>query len=694
MIDRIWYTQIAPVNSNAFKAALNAVESLNRDRRCTFLIPTKFLSPEAANAAMLIDAMLRAALRVSDEDWRTFFCSSRAEAVHAAVKLARHNAMLAGRNARDVLVIGAPPQDLLWPHLKGLDISELGFVAGSDDFIAQRLAAGMDCCAVLVLDGAEEFFKRHPQAVAAINALDAAVLLDWPTAPSPSSLIPRITDAGLSVDVTILSESLTGGAVPFGAIAANRWAFRAWNTFDTCFIHSSTYGGNRLVCTLVVNRLATAVASAPPLISPTDITGYRAAFRRYVNAGLAALYSLAGCDIDPVMANGAQLKLVDADGTALDVIDAVSGGGACPRGHCNEALLESFSTPIADDEWSLLEHELVAATGFAAAYPTVSGASSVEVALLLGLAAAPRRKIVTFANNYSGKTLLALCVTAFADMQEPFAPLYPEVEVLDPFATDTPDRFEAMQSDVGLVWFEYVRGIDGQVIPEALMAKIRSAQQAGVVVGVDEVLAGLGRTGRLLSSSVAINADIVALSKGLSDGMFPQGAVLANQRIVDVVAASEPILEKALRQRYRYPLGARIARNVLKYLVDNAQDIEATVAKNGAIIAAGLQRAKNTSSWLTDFSQTGMLVVLYYDVTDSQLDDQLAHLNEPAIVFAIMRRLIRQGVLPYFDRLIPALNLTEAQARHIARALETVFATDDSQIRSEVIAIRKQLHEI
>jgi hypothetical protein len=42
----------------------------------------------------------------------------------------------------------------------------------------------------------------------------------------------------------------------------------------------------------------------------------------------------------------------------------------------------------------------------------------------------------------------------------------------------------------------------------------------------------------------------------------------------------------------------------------------------------------------------------------------------------------------------PALNLTEAQAGHIARALETVFATDDDEIRRDVIAIRKQLHEV
>lgn len=694
MTGPVWQTQVAPVQSAAFSAAVGALEGLNRDRRCTFLIPTKFLSPEAANAAMLIDAMLRTALGPSDGDWRTFYCSSRAEAVHAAVKLARHNARLDGRSSTDVLVIGAQAEGLLWPHLDGLAVAELGFVAGSGDYIAQRLAAGIECCAVLLLDGSEAFFQRHPEAVETVKALDAAILLDWPTAPMHSRLTRSVADAGLSVDVTILSEGLTGGAVPFGAIAMNQWAFRAWNTFDTCFIHSSTYGGNRLVCTLVVDRLATTVAGAPPLVSRADIAGYRAAFGRYVNPGLAALYSLAGCDIDPVRADGALLQLVDANGTALDVIDAVSGGGACPRGHCSGDLAEALSTPIADDEWALLERELEAATGFAAAYPTVSGASSVETALLLGLAAAPRRKIVTFTHNFSGKTLLSLGVTAFADMQEPFAPLYPQVEVLDPFAADTPERFEAMQSEVGLVWFEYVRGIDGRAIPDALMAKIRSAQQAGVIVGIDEVLAGLGRTGMLLSSSTAIDADIVALSKGLSDGMFPQGATLARQRIVDAVAASQPAFERALRQRYRYPLGARIARNVLQYLVANASDIEATVARNAAIITAGLERARQSSTWLTDFAQTGMLVALYYNIADGQLDDDLAHFNEPAIVFAITRRLIRQGVLPYFDRLIPALNLTEAQAGHIARALERVFATDDDEIRRDVIAIRKQLHEI
>jgi adenosylmethionine-8-amino-7-oxononanoate aminotransferase len=171
-----------------------------------------------------------------------------------------------------------------------------------------------------------------------------------------------------------------------------------------------------------------------------------------------------------------------------------------------------------------------------------------------------RWKIISREPSYHGGTLGALALTGMTTMTTPFAPMMREMPKV-PAPRTYLDRDNLDEEARGLKYAEMLRDriieegpetvlafimepIGGAstgalVAPDSYYARVTEiCREFGILLILDEVMTGAGRTGRFMASEHwDLKPDIVALSKGFASGYMPLGAMVADERIV------EPVLE-------------------------------------------------------------------------------------------------------------------------------------------------------
>lgn len=140
-------------------------------------------------------------------------------------------------------------------------------------------------------------------------------------------------------------------------------------------------------------------------------------------------------------------------------------------------------------------------------------------------------EIVTFIHSFHGRTLGSLSATAQLRLQQGFEPLLPGFRYL---LFNDPDSLRAIEENPPVaVMLELVQG-EGGVIPadaDWLKELYSILRQKGILLIIDEVQTGMGRTGRLFAyQEYGIEPDILTLAKGLGSG-FPIGAILAKGEV-------------------------------------------------------------------------------------------------------------------------------------------------------------------
>ncbi len=184
-------------------------------------------------------------------------------------------------------------------------------------------------------------------------------------------------------------------------------------------------------------------------------------------------------------------------------------------------------------EQERLAERLVAATFADAAFFCNSGAEAVEAALKLArkyhdIYGAPQRyRVVTFEGAFHGRTLAAI---AAGGSEKLLAGFEPTVDGFDqvPFG-DLAAARAAIGPDTAAVLIEPIQGEGGIRVAEPwfLRGLRELADETGVLLMLDEVQTGVGRTGHLFAHEAAgVVPDVMAIAKGLGGG-FPIGACLA-----------------------------------------------------------------------------------------------------------------------------------------------------------------------
>ncbi len=168
---------------------------------------------------------------------------------------------------------------------------------------------------------------------------------------------------------------------------------------------------------------------------------------------------------------------------------------------------------------------------YSALYFCNSGAESIEAALKFAKLARSGNHFIAMEHSYHGKTLGALSVTGGAKYRTPFVPLLWDVDFV-PYG-NTGKLKQAIRKDTIGIILEPIQGEGGiHPAPAGFLQVVRKiCNRYGILLIIDEIQTGLGRTGSFLASQKAkVSADILCLGKGLAGGI-PIGATVVNQKV-------------------------------------------------------------------------------------------------------------------------------------------------------------------
>jgi ornithine--oxo-acid transaminase len=199
-----------------------------------------------------------------------------------------------------------------------------------------------------------------------------------------------------------------------------------------------------------------------------------------------------------------------------------------------------------------------------------------------------RAEVIVCANNFHGRTLTIVGFSTDPTARDGFGPFTPGFSRVVPFG-DATALEAAITPDTVAFMVEPIQGEAGVIIPPA--GYLRSVREIctrhNVILILDEIQTGLGRTGRLLAEEhEGIEADLTLIGKALSGGFYPVSAVLSNDEILGVLKPGEHGSTFGGN-----PLACAVARAALKVLIEEGM-VENAHAM-GARLLAGLCQIKS-----------------------------------------------------------------------------------------------------
>ncbi|MCZ4556599.1 aminotransferase class III-fold pyridoxal phosphate-dependent enzyme [Rhodococcus maanshanensis] len=578
------------------------------------------VSEEAARLAVVLDRVVR---RNGTDPQRhySFFANSADEATFGAVKLLRHNAIVADESSSGrVLVFDGrrrgEDDQMLW-SLTTFPDQHPGVDVLRDADVARQAVESRDYVAVVVVDEPAMYESSIPIREAASRSGILLALARFHQIGSPEDL----RDPGPAPDVYVFGENLGDFQVPFGCMVMSASSYRVWNNVTDSLAHTSTFGGNGNCLHLVEEHLRKIGAIGDDTEEvlrsiSSDRKVRNMHFRRHVNPSAGAGLEMFGQDLDVVEAQGMILTLRDG----RTVYDCAGGTGASLRGHNPHSVVSEVLMSHDSDHDYLgdLESAMRREVGGMQLFPAVSGATAVDNALHLASLAATGTTIVTFKGNYSGKSLPAISLSKHgpqrsASHPRAFAPYNPNVIYIDAFADNARELFaEALdQHDVGLVWCELIQGMQCRHLPEdVLLDVVRGREHHGYLIGIDEVLTGFYRAGKnlLYQNDLGIRADLTTLAKPMSDMTLPFGVALATDETVDRAMASDETAVRRMRENHLNQLGCHIAVDSLAYVTESARHGKIDYAK--AVARLAFESAAAASPVFSGVEGSGLLLRL------------------------------------------------------------------------------------
>ncbi len=179
--------------------------------------------------------------------------------------------------------------------------------------------------------------------------------------------------------------------------------------------------------------------------------------------------------------------------------------------------------------------------GGAQAFFCNSGAEANEAALKVARKATARPRIVALDGGFHGRTMGALSATGQPSKWEGFGPLVPGFSFAKPNDVESLEAAVAPGGDLAAIMLEPVLG-EGGVLPlddSFVAAAAEIARELGALLVLDEVQAGLGRTGTFFAyEQLGIEPDLVTLAKGLGNGL-PIGALLVRAGVAEAIGPGD-----------------------------------------------------------------------------------------------------------------------------------------------------------
>ncbi|MBW1696169.1 MAG: ornithine--oxo-acid transaminase [Deltaproteobacteria bacterium] len=308
--------------------------------------------------------------------------------------------------------------------------------------------------------------------------------------------------------------------------------------------------------------------------------------------------------LDVVLSRGKGVWVWDVDGNKY--LDCLSAYSAVNQGHCHPRLLETLmeqakkltltSRAFRNDQLGPFYKELCELTRSHKVLPMNSGAEAVETVIKTvrkwGYRAkgVPKDKaeIIVCENNFHGRTITIVGFSTDQASRDGFGPFTPGFKII-PYGD--PGALEAAitENTVGFL-VEPIQGEAGVIIPpEGYLKKAKEiCEKHNIVLILDEIQTGLGRTGKLLAEEhEGIESDLSLVGKALSGGFYPISAVLSNTEVMSVLQPGEHGSTFGGN-----PLACAVARTAIKVLIEEGM-IE-NAATMGAYFLECLKQIKNS----------------------------------------------------------------------------------------------------
>lgn len=583
-------------------------------RRQTPNLLRLYHNPAVVETCYVLSRYVRTTWGQTQGDWQSFLANCFDEALSGAIKLARYSASVAGKPAAGLVV---DPTDRLGPF------AECKIAAGRVEFLPGLSVVGpgeeMPMAAgpfgLLALVAGREL-ERHAAAIRTVIERDRPIVI---VCVNRTSLTELRRGAGwlggVTPDIVVFDESFVDCAVPFSAFSAGKPLFDHWNRPGKTTFHSTTYQPNS-ISTMHFLRCLAAADAPPPRPAAGEGMGVRGdLFRRLYNPSLDRMIRTAGFGHADIQAAGSFVTV-----KGRKIFDAVSGVACSVRGHNPASYADEIAAMgLPADCEAELASRLRDLTGLECMVPATSGATAVENALKLALAAQfPRRHVLALKAGFGGKTLLALTGTAHPAYKDRIDPLYPDVLYADPFAPDAVEKIDALlrQYPVAVVQTELIQAVGGvRPIPEKILRFLdESRQRHGHLLLIDEVQTGMCRTGPFtLSRALGFRPDLLLLGKATSDMIFPYALTLYSQAVQARLDAARSDLPAVLRRRHGYEFGYKTVLNVLRLF--DALNMPRRVQEAGDLFARLLQDGLAGCGNVREVRAHGLLIGIELDAT-------------------------------------------------------------------------------
>lgn len=293
-----------------------------------------------------------------------------------------------------------------------------------------------------------------------------------------------------------------------------------------------------------------------------------------------------------------------------------------------------------------------------------SGTEAVEGAIKLARLATGKTEIISTKNAYHGVSMGALSATGRDVFRKPFEPLlngFTHVPFGDAAAIE-----KAITKNTAAVILEPIQGEGGINVPSpGYLRKVRQiTKKKGVLLILDEIQTGMGRTGRMFACEhEGVTPDIICLAKALGGGVMPIGAFVSTKKIWKVLEPNPTIHNSTFGGN---PLACSAASACIETLIE--EHLPARSAVMGNYFMRKLNElAEEYPEYIYDVRGRGLLIGLEFLNEDIRVKVQTELFHRGVLVAATLNAASTM-------RIEPPLIITESQINLMIDTLEGILS--------------------
>lgn len=591
------------------------------------------LSEYAAQLAFVLNLLCNQN-KITESLYRSYFLTSIEEALDAAIRLSRHQRRNKdSKSTGKVLIIDSSERwsNYFDPMHQGENAALVPSIYCVTDLEqAERLIQQEKFVAISFAANLASSSSQLEQFIAICNEHDMiSILIEMN---EHHSTVNQWLSASLTQnpDLIVFGECISDFQAPVAAMLINESVSNPWlMTPSEGYVRQpmANFGLTvQLAFEFVVEQLSELLSGNHQNeirhISTDPISTYQAHLK-YGNVGYAKVANLHGYDARFFEGYGLRSRTKRQGEASREIIDCLSNVGNAPRGLNPQDVIDDVIAmhQSTHDYWQDLVQVLKAKTGFTNALSCSSQTTAIESAITLAKLASPQREKILCFSGGAGFSLLSANTAKdelFDLFRKPFQPLYPHTVFIDPDADNAGQSLEKelLSGTLALVWFETIQ-VEGNAvrpIPKHLIDLINKHRSAGgYLVCVDETQTNLFSGKFLHSEGQVMSPDIVAIATGLTDSLFPIGAVLTTDALLET--AKQTNAKRLLELQYRNinQLSAHIALHSLQQI--DANDLMRKAREMGVYLKQSLQELANSFPLIHDIRGEGLILAVEFDLT-------------------------------------------------------------------------------